>query len=280
MELRDTSVGSKEETCSEMGHNLDGRNFLPLNSIQKSMEDVGPQCPSNDKISETQIREKYNVKYFKATDMTAAAELSIAASEALVIHEIVRCGAVTEALPTEMVIEAALRVKKARLERSVDALDSISDETDESDSLSDLDDLTMSDVYEDVGLSHCIPFDDSTCGSAVSLVKETPLYEKQHECVNLCDPVELGAQQLKFDDMSARRQLSEKMVMDRLKDNVPAKSFNHGREELYDNLVPCLSICNVARHNDSALKNSTVLTKKQVKVILVFSLQLCSTYQF
>ncbi|KAL6124851.1 hypothetical protein ACLB2K_077360 [Fragaria x ananassa] len=246
-----------------MGHNLDGRNLLPRNSIQKSMEDVGPQCPSNDKISETQIREKYNVKYLKATDMTAAAELSIAASEALVIHEIVRCGAVTEALPTEMVIEAALQVKKAQLERSVDALVSIDDETDESDSLSDLDDLTMSDVYEDVGLSHCIPFDDCTCGSAVSLVKETPLYEKQHECVNLCDPVKLGAQQLKFDDMSARGQISEKMVMDRLKDNVPAKSFNHGREELYDNLVPCLSNCNVARHNDSALKNSTVLTKKQ-----------------
>ncbi|PRQ55704.1 putative BRCT domain-containing protein [Rosa chinensis] len=263
VELNDISVGSKDKTCSEMGLNLGGRNFLPLNSVQKSMEDVGPQCPSNYKISATHKREKYNVKYPKATDMTAAAELSIAASEALVIHEIVRRGFVADALPTEVVLEAALRVKKARLEWSVDALDSLADETDESDSLSDLDDLMMADAYEDVGLSHSIPFDDCTCGSAISLVKETPLSEQQHEFVNLCDPVELGAPQVEFDDVSAQRQLSENMVVDISKDNVPATSFNHEREEFYDNLVPGLNTCNVSRYNHLALKNSDVLARKQ-----------------
>lgn len=210
------------------------------------------------------IGEKFNVRYLKATDMTAAAELSIAASEALVIHEIVRSGVAADAFPTEMVLEAALRVKKARLEWSEDDVNSLTDETDKSDSLSDLDDLTMADAYEDVGLSQSIPFDDCACGSAISLVKETPLLENQHVCENLSDPVEQGTQQVKFDDMSAQRQPLENLVMDISKENLLPKSFNHEREESYDNLVPHSNICKVARYNHSALKNSDILTTKQV----------------
>ncbi|KAK9912572.1 hypothetical protein M0R45_036431 [Rubus argutus] len=227
VELSDTSVGMKVETCSEMGLNLGGRNLLPINSIQKPMEDVGPQCLSNDKISAMHIGEKFNVRYLKATDMTAAAELSIAASEALVIHEIVRSGVAEDAFPTEMVLEAALRVKKARLEWSEDDVNSLTDETDKSDSLSDLDDLTMADAYEDVGLSQSIPFDDCACGSAISLAAIG----------------ELGYGYIK-------RQFA-------------SKSFNHEREESYDNLVPHSNICNVARYNHSALKTLDILTMKQ-----------------
>lgn len=270
MELSDTSVGLKVETCSEMGLNLGGGNLLPINSIQKPMEDGCPQCLSNDKISAMHIGEKFNVRYLLATDMTAAAELSIAASEALVIHEIVRSGVAADAFPTEVVLEAALRVKKARLEWSEDAVNSLTDETDKSDSLSDLDDLTMADVYEDVGLSQSSPFDDCACGSAISMVKETPFLENQHLCENLSDPVEQGPQQVKFDDMSAQRQPLENLVMDISKDNVLPKSFNHEREESYDNLVPHSNICNVARYNHSGLKNSD-MTMKQVKVIFTFS---------
>ncbi|XP_050387192.1 uncharacterized protein LOC126803425 [Argentina anserina] len=264
VELHDTSLRSKDDTCFKMGVHIGGKSLLPLNSIQKSMEDVGPKRPSNDRISTMHYREKYNVKYLKATDMTAAAELSIAASEAMVIHNIVKHGTIVDALPIDVVLEAALRVKKARLEWSVDAVDSLADETDESDTLSDLDDLTMADVYEDVGLSHGIPSDDCTFDSAISLVKETPLSENQHECVDLCDPVEMVAQQLKLDDKSARGQLSGKLFMDTSNDNVPAISFNHEREEFSDDIIPGIDICNATKHNHSAVNNSNVMTGKQI----------------
>ncbi|PQQ02179.1 hypothetical protein Pyn_10784 [Prunus yedoensis var. nudiflora] len=199
-QLNDTSVVSKVKNCS-----------LPLKSIQKPVEDIVPQGPSNTKISASHFGEKLNAKYRKAADITDAVELSIAASEALVIHETVMSGLASEVLPTAVVLETALWVKKARLEWLEDSLDSLAEETDKSDSLSDLDDFTMADVYEDVGLSLSIPSYECALDSAISQVKETPVSENQYECVNLSDSLELKAQHVKFDDISMQRELVENL---------------------------------------------------------------------
>ncbi|KAL6577104.1 hypothetical protein OROMI_011380 [Orobanche minor] len=138
-------------------------------STKKLREDGGPHCPSHGKISDVHIGEKVHVRSLKAADTTAAVELSVAASEALVRHALARSNLADDTLPTAMVLEASLPVKKARLKWLHDALDSMGEETDRSDSLSDLDDLMMTDVYEDVGLPSSIPFDDRACCSEISL---------------------------------------------------------------------------------------------------------------
>ncbi|KAL9997753.1 putative BRCT domain-containing protein [Helianthus debilis subsp. tardiflorus] len=77
-------------------------------------------------------------------DISDAIELAVAASEALTIHKLLK----DELLVASSVLEAAIRLKQARLEN----LSNSSNEVD-FDFLSDVDDLTMADAYEDVGLT-------------------------------------------------------------------------------------------------------------------------------
>ncbi|ONI20979.1 hypothetical protein PRUPE_2G044000 [Prunus persica] len=263
-QLNDTSVGSKVKNCSEIHLNVGGINSLPLKSIQKPVEDIVPQGPSNTKISASHFGEKLNAKYLKAADITDAVELSIAASEALVIHETVMSGLALEVLPTALVLEIALRVKKARLEWLEDSLDSPAEETDKSDSLSDLDDFTMADVYADVGLSLSIPSDECALDSAISQVKETPVSENQYECVNLSDSLDLKAQHVKFDEISVQRELVENLVTDiRSREDLRPASVNCEKEEFCDQPVLGSNVCSVARYDPSALKTSDGIIVKQ-----------------
>ncbi|ONI20975.1 hypothetical protein PRUPE_2G044000 [Prunus persica] len=269
-QLNDTSVGSKVKNCSEIHLNVGGINSLPLKSIQKPVEDIVPQGPSNTKISASHFGEKLNAKYLKAADITDAVELSIAASEALVIHETVMSGLALEVLPTALVLEIALRVKKARLEWLEDSLDSPAEETDKSDSLSDLDDFTMADVYADVGLSLSIPSDECALDSAISQVKETPVSENQYECVNLSDSLDLKAQHVKFDEISVQRELVENLVTDiRSREDLRPASVNCEKEEFCDQPVLGSNVCSVARYDPSALKTSDGIIVKQTVAAMV-----------
>lgn len=103
-------------------------------------------------------------------DIGDAVELSIAASEALAIHEIVRSESV--AFETEAVLEAALQVKQARLESLVDVSSCSMEEVDEIDFISDLDDLTMMDAFEDVGLCFSSFSSQYVCGKNVSPIRD------------------------------------------------------------------------------------------------------------
>ncbi|PQP94402.1 hypothetical protein Pyn_03637 [Prunus yedoensis var. nudiflora] len=269
-QLNGTSVGSKVKNCSEIHLNVGGINSLPLKSIQKPVEDIVPQGPSNTKISASHFGGKLNANYLKAADITDAVELSIAASEALVIHETVTSGLASEVLPTAVVLETALWVKKARLEWLEDSLDSPSEETDKGDSLSDLDDFTMADVYEDVGLSLSIPSDECALDSAISQVKETPVSENQYERVNLSDSLELKAQHVKFDDISMQRELVENLVTDiRSREDLRPASVNCENEEFCDKPVPGSNICSVARYDPSALKSSDGIIMEQTVAAMV-----------
>ncbi|XP_012454287.1 uncharacterized protein LOC105776263 [Gossypium raimondii] len=128
-------------------------NALPMISISRDVENFGGQSSNHANDGSEHSIEKVTVRNLKSTDIKDAVELSIAASEALVIHELVKSDSGAEALPTAAVLEAALRVKQARLESSEDAFDCPTETSDEMDFLSDLDDLTMADAFEDVGLS-------------------------------------------------------------------------------------------------------------------------------
>nr|XP_043607324.1 uncharacterized protein LOC122579262 [Erigeron canadensis]XP_043607325.1 uncharacterized protein LOC122579262 [Erigeron canadensis]XP_043607326.1 uncharacterized protein LOC122579262 [Erigeron canadensis]XP_043607327.1 uncharacterized protein LOC122579262 [Erigeron canadensis] len=107
-------------------------------------------------------------------DFVNAIELTIAASEALEIHEIVKHVPITESSIGLAVLEAALRVKQARLEDCIETSSSSFEESNEIDCdvLSDLDELAMADAYEDVGLTVNGHSDQSAYGS-LSHVKDS-----------------------------------------------------------------------------------------------------------
>ncbi|KAM1175984.1 hypothetical protein ACFX19_028919 [Malus domestica] len=263
VQLNNTSVGSELKSHSKIGLNVGEINSLPPKSIEKPREDTVPPCPSNNKKSASHSGEKLDTRYLKAADISDAVELSIAASEALVINEIMGSGLPSDVLPTAVVLEAALQVKKARLEWLDDSLDGPAEETENCDSLSDLDDFTMADVYKDVGLSQSIPSDECACDSAISQVKETPLSGILYECVNLSDSSELRAQCVKFDDIPMQKELGQNLVMDlKSRENFHPESINYEREQFHDKLVLGSNI-SVARYDPSALKNSDGFIMKQ-----------------
>ncbi|XVE52334.1 hypothetical protein DITRI_Ditri02bG0114500 [Diplodiscus trichospermus] len=179
------STGSGEKTDQiKIKNSACGVNSLPMTSIPSAVENVGPQSSTHVKVSSKRSLEKVTVRNLKGSDIKDAVELSIAASEALVIHELVKSESAFEALPMAAVLEAALQVKQARLERSEDAFDCATEKSDEMDFLLDLDDLTMADAFEDIGLSFDGFDDQHACGSDVSLVKDTPVCENCFGCQN------------------------------------------------------------------------------------------------
>ncbi|KAL9386426.1 hypothetical protein Peur_019550 [Populus x canadensis] len=165
---------SKGQNASCMMH--DSR----LISIPTTAENAGPQSATNCKDRGCQHEEKCNVICIKDADISDAVELSISASEALVIHKFMKTGSSSDALTKQAILEAALHIKQARLESSGDAYGCPSDEADEIDFLSDLDDSIMEDAYLDVGLSFSAYGDEHLPDLDVSQVEDTPVLENHH----------------------------------------------------------------------------------------------------
>ncbi|XP_074331937.1 uncharacterized protein LOC141668819 isoform X2 [Apium graveolens] len=126
-------------------------------------------------------------------EITAAVELSIAASEALLIHEIIDSSQPTSYLSASAILEVALQVKQARVEGYIEASNIMHEETSDDDYLSDLDDSTMKGAYEEVGLTLCashLPSSDFN----ISQVQDTYSLGKYEgdENLNREDPDSLG----------------------------------------------------------------------------------------
>lgn len=98
------------------------------------------------------IKPKVDARTLKV-DVNDAVELAVAASEALTIHEVVKDEPTSELSTASTVLEAAMRMKQARLEDLEETLSCCSGECNDIDFLSDLDESTMADAYEDVGLT-------------------------------------------------------------------------------------------------------------------------------
>ncbi|XP_058107397.1 uncharacterized protein LOC131250984 isoform X2 [Magnolia sinica] len=119
-------------------------------------------------------QEKFDLGHLQNTNIHDAVELSIAASEALAISELVKSGPPSEAFPAASILEMALRVKQARNRYHMDELEDDpagkDDGIDETDRLSDLDENTMEDAFEDVGLpvTRVAASPDDFCGLQTS----------------------------------------------------------------------------------------------------------------
>jgi hypothetical protein len=271
-QLVEYSVGSGEKTHSILHCSAGGRNLLPPSSIQRTVVNVSPTSAPNDKDSERHYGEKFSFRFLKGADINEAVELSITASEALVIHELVKSGSTTEALSTELVLEVALQVKKARLEILEDAFHCPTEDTDNCDSLSDFDDVAMADAYEDVGLSYSVPDHQCTCDSAMSHIKETPLSDDHYRCDNRMNYLDVRSRQVNFDDSPAQKHLEDNVDMDMgLIKDFPLESLDcESQKKLSHDPVLVSNNSKLARYADSMLhqsvqENSDGLSMAQVR---------------
>ncbi|PNX72007.1 hypothetical protein L195_g027895 [Trifolium pratense] len=184
--------------------------YIPETTKKDSLE-----SPVDTIGSVRQQKEKPKVECFKSDDISDAVELSIAASDALVIHDLVKTASVSEK-SSRAVLEIALRVKQARLEGSKDGFLSSSVESDCSDSLSDLNDFLMEDAYEDLGLSVGVSFEENVCNSAEFHAKGVS--GDGDECYNggsnKHDEREITSQLTKFDDKSEQKKLGVNVEME------------------------------------------------------------------
>lgn len=107
--------------------------------------------------SRKKLEEKIGSVSILKADINDTVELSIAASEALAISELMKTGLPDDILPATAILEVTLRVKQARkeccLDESGNGSASLDDDDNENDHLSDLDESNMEDAFEDVGLS-------------------------------------------------------------------------------------------------------------------------------
>ncbi|CBI35071.3 unnamed protein product, partial [Vitis vinifera] len=165
--------------------------------------------------------EKPSIRCLKVAEVDDAVELSIAASEALVIHELLKSESPSEAFPAAAVLEVALRVKQARLEMLED---SVHHPIEEVDFLSDLVDSAMEDVFEDVGLFDVGSHDQCSGGSIMSRVEDTPISGNHCGFDDKSKHVDPGAQNVDSDDISIQNQPEE--ILDEVGVSVLMKQAN------------------------------------------------------
>lgn len=269
MNQLETSIACREKISSERNCEAFGLNICPLYAIPEPVEKFVSQSPSNQFIEKSpsnhkdlarHFGEKCSVKYLKGANINEAVELSTAASEALVIDEIMKSD--SKALEAASILEVALRVKQARLHSLEDANDCSSVETDNNDSLLDLDDFEMADAFEDVGISFGI-YDQCIGSLSISQVKETPVSQNHHECANHHCYSELWAEQINFGKTKNQSQGSFSS------DTVPIKNWDleYPKEtKVSGDPVLCSTTPNMGIYNDPpAPKGPHTVT--QVKVI-------------
>ncbi|KAK1374108.1 hypothetical protein POM88_030301 [Heracleum sosnowskyi] len=170
--------------------------------LPKKSDNMSPQYTSNNLDNATKHED--HVKLVEVDAITAAVELSIAASEALLIHEIIDSGQTTSSLSASAILEVALQVKQARVEGYIEASNIMHEENSDVDYLSDLDDTMMRDAYEEVGLTFCA-FHLSSSDLNISQVQDTYSLGK-YECnekLNSEDPDSVGVNSA---DLSIKRQ--------------------------------------------------------------------------
>ncbi|XP_019447465.1 PREDICTED: uncharacterized protein LOC109350671 isoform X2 [Lupinus angustifolius] len=207
-----------------LGENL---NYMIDNHAcdQNMLPDFVPETLTND-ASKSRIdtigsarrkKEKSDVKRFEGDDISNAVELSIAASEALVIHDLIKIESVSETICADAVLEAALRVKQARLEGLDNGFHSSSEESDCSDSLSDLNDFLMEDDYQDIGLPLGVSTEENIRNSAISQAIGVSYAENYSGCIKKQSDRELTSQHADFDKCK-QKQLEVEMEMQQTQD--------------------------------------------------------------
>ncbi|PON97517.1 BRCT domain containing protein [Trema orientale] len=252
-------IALKENTLCKTSCNAVGSDMLPRNSKAEPR----PQYPKDSKDS-LRHNGEFSARHLKDAEINDAVKLSIAASEALVLHEIANSRSVIELVATDL-LEVALQVKQARLEWLEDAFDCSTKETDEHDSLSDLDDFAMTEAFEDVGLT-CNSY-DLHVNCSISHVKETPASENHYRLKNHSDSVNLWDQQVNFDDIFTQNQFENNLNLDAVQRvDLPSESLSCERQKkTFDGPISCSNTTTMANKKDSSTpKNPCVVDVAQM----------------
>ncbi|KAL9250197.1 hypothetical protein AKJ16_DCAP14872 [Drosera capensis] len=168
-----SSVGLIEARQSNIDHGLPGPGLSRSASKYRTTNNIAHA--TFDSATSVELRKEQNINKEDSHDseIDDAVELSVVASEALVIHELLKSELYTEISPGTAIVELSLRLKKARVE----GLDKscATGESASCDVLSDLDGSSMEEAYSDVGLSIDISHDIFVNDSAKSHTKGSPV---------------------------------------------------------------------------------------------------------
>ncbi|KAL7225658.1 hypothetical protein ACSBR1_020923 [Camellia fascicularis] len=275
-----SSAGQEEmENQFRMGYYVDVVNLPPLTSQQETSDLVCPQSPAKDK--DVTINNEENAGYLKVSDINEAVELSIAASEALIIHDMVKSSPSAKSLAAAAVLEIALRVRQARLEGLEDGFHCPTEDIDEMDFLSDLDESDMADAFDDVGLSVSNLDDLRACASTISQVKDTPSLENHYGCDE-----GRGAPKVDCDDISVKQRSTDILDMARHEGKyLPIEVLDFDRQKnLIDDPTFGLKTFVVASHNNSVVHlsltaNSDVPATTKAKEGVDFATENMTSFQ-
>ncbi|XP_043693485.1 uncharacterized protein LOC122643968 isoform X1 [Telopea speciosissima] len=199
------------------------KNLIPsISKARMSQTSKLQSCTKGSRNEGRKDEKKFNARQLRNADIKDAVEHSIAASEALVISELVESGSPSEILPAATVLEVALQVKQARNHLCLDGVDEASicstENVDETDLLLDLDDDYMADAFNDVGLSSMkvVGASDDMCGCSsvikqatssarlFSYVLETPISENNYTCNSEVQRIEVP-QEVDFNGISRQK---------------------------------------------------------------------------
>ncbi|KAG1338338.1 hypothetical protein COCNU_04G006440 [Cocos nucifera] len=193
----------------------------PRMSIKPIREPLSKTEQNNQK----RFRQKLETCNLRNADINDAVELSVAASEAVVISEMVSSSCQSELLKAKTILEIALRVKHARNQCRLDIEDgpTSSDEIDETDELCELDEGFMADAFEDVGLSISQlvnssdnsslrkKYPDNFCSSEHRIVRSSyPCEQNTHVSESLCgDKEETQSKKLKAQEVETTETVAQ-----------------------------------------------------------------------
>uniref|UniRef100_A0A0E0D8L7 BRCT domain-containing protein n=1 Tax=Oryza meridionalis TaxID=40149 RepID=A0A0E0D8L7_9ORYZ len=159
-------------------------------------EEINKTCDSKGHRRPRLSGGKVDVRKLRNADVNDAVELSIAASEAMVIAEMILLDSQSDKLATAS-LEAALHVKEARKQCFLEELEhscgSTESDLDETDGLSELDETEMLDAFQDVGLS-LVQTACASQGQNISGLKQEISQANSHPCdaeahiLEICSP--------------------------------------------------------------------------------------------
>ncbi|XP_042064080.1 uncharacterized protein LOC121807812 isoform X1 [Salvia splendens] len=135
----------------------------PIGTLEVQKDDNLSTYPDSGAVNctlmEESERDDKKIELLKLNDnvhlsepASDAVELCIAASEALVINELINSDSLVKSSSASAILEASLKLKQARLEVWESTFPDSFTMTSDTDNLSDLDDITMEIVYEDAGI--------------------------------------------------------------------------------------------------------------------------------
>lgn len=263
-------LNPRENISFQKGINAGVEDFPPQSINKDIVDNVVCQSLTNTEDHEEQCGEKLDVGNIKNAEVDDAIELSVVASEALTIHDLLKAELDSEALSVEAVLGVSIQLKRARIELLESACESLNEEVDLSDSLSDLDDLIMRDALDDVGLP-CSFLDSDRCETIGFNVEDTPVNENQSTHNSQCNSLAMTSQQDILRNGVSLKQFEENPVVTR-PEGLPLEHVNFDiQNQLFDDVVLASTSSNYCKYDDSMLQHSAQnesdeFVVKQVKV--------------